>query len=83
MAMVWPCTMAVDAYAAAGREVVVPRPGCPARERPMIFWSGYERFVRCGTDWRIWVRRAKCMTCQVSHALLPAFCLLGRLAASR
>ncbi|MGH8974730.1 MAG: hypothetical protein ACRD0C_16205 [Acidimicrobiia bacterium] len=45
----------------------------------MIFWSGYERDVRVGRARRIWVRRAKCRRCGVSHALIPAFCLLGRL----
>ncbi len=29
MAMVWPRPLPVDAYVAAGREVEVPRPGCP------------------------------------------------------
>jgi len=45
----------------------------------MIFWSGYSRTVRDGTDRRIWIRRSKCIACGISHCLLPAFCLLGRL----
>jgi hypothetical protein len=46
----------------------------------MVFWSGYERSVRVdGRCCRLWVRRARCSGCAVSHALVPAFCLLGRL----
>jgi len=45
----------------------------------MIFWSGYPRPVRDGDDRLIWVRRAKCVPCRVSHCLLPAFCLFRRL----
>jgi hypothetical protein len=29
VAIVWPCLLDVEAYAAAGMAVVVPRPGCP------------------------------------------------------
>ena len=79
MAIVWPCELSVDEYVAAGRDVVVPRPGCPGCRRAMIFWSGYERDVRVGRVRRIWVRRVKCRPCGVNHALIPAFCLLGRL----
>ncbi len=80
VAIVWPCPDGVEAYAAAGRAVVVPRPGCPRCDRPMIFWAGYPRFVRAhaGRLYRVWVRRAKCPSCRVTHALLPAFVLLGR-----
>ena len=46
----------------------------------MVFWSGYERSVRVvGRCLRLWVRRARCGSCEVSHALIPAFCLVGRL----
>lgn len=46
----------------------------------MVSWSGYERSVRVdGRCYRLWVRRARCAACLVSHALVPAFCLLGRL----
>jgi len=71
--------MGVDEYEAAGRDVEVPRPDCPACARPMIFWSWYSRTVRVGGDRSIWVRRSRCVPCAVSHALLPAFCLLRRL----
>ena len=77
VAIVWPSPLDVDAYAAAGRDVDVPRPDCPACGRTMIFWAGYQRDVRVGSVRRIWVRRAKCVGCAVSHALVPAFCLLG------
>jgi Domain of unknown function (DUF6431) len=79
VAIVWPCLLGVDAYAAAGRAVKVPRPGCPGCERPMGFWPGYLRWVRYGRTRRIWVRRATCRRCRVSHALLPAFLLARRL----
>ena len=78
MAIVWLCPVGVDEYEAAGRDVWVPRPDCPGCAEPMIFWSGYWRTVRVGDDRRIWVRRAKCVACRVSHGLVPAFCLLGR-----
>lgn len=79
VAIVWPCSLSVEAYAAAGRTVQVPRPACPDCGRPMGFWSGYQRYLRRGRVYRIWVRRAKCRTCQATHALLPSFVLLRRL----
>ena len=78
-AIVWPTSLSVDEYAAAGRDVVVPLQNCPDCAKPMIFWSWYSRTVRDSDDRRIWVRRCRCVPCAVSHALLPAFCLLGRL----
>jgi transposase-like protein len=78
MAMVWACRLSVEEYAAAGREVVVPRCRCPACRAWMMFWSGYWRNVRTGQSWRIWVRRARCSACGVSHVLLPSFCLVAR-----
>ena len=80
MAIVWPCSLSVDEYLAAGRDVEVPRPGCPGCAAPMSFWSGYERSVRAGGPCRqLWVRRARCVSCRASHALVPSFCLVGRL----
>ena len=80
MAIVWACRLGVEEYRAAGREPMVPRPDCPGCGSAMVFWSGYERSVRVeGRCWRLWVRRARCAGCAVSHALVPAFCLLGRL----
>ena len=80
MAIVWPCSLPVDAYATAGRDVVLPRPDCPSCAGPMTFWSGYQRHVReAGRCWRIFVPRARCARCRVSHALLPAFVLAWRL----
>jgi len=40
VAIVWPCPLAVDAYAAAGREVGFPQPSCPSCAGPLVFWSG-------------------------------------------
>jgi hypothetical protein len=78
VAIVWPCRLSVDEYAAAGREVAVPRAACPDCRAPMTFRSGYWRKadrVRLA----IFVCRGQCGPCKRSHALLPAFCLLGRL----
>jgi hypothetical protein len=80
MAIVWAFALPVDEYVAAGREVSVPRPDCPGCSAAMAFWSGYERSVRDGpAAVRIWIRRARCRTCRMTHALVPSFCLLGRL----
>jgi Domain of unknown function (DUF6431) len=80
VAIVWPCALPVDAYAAAGREVEFPRPGCPWCGGPMALWSGYWRYVReAGRCRKIFVPRLRCALCRVSHALLPAFVLAGRL----
>ncbi len=83
MAIVWPCPLTVDAYAAAGREVEFPRPACPSCAGPMVFWSGYRRCVReAGRCRKIFVPRLRCGPCGVSHALLPAFTLAWRLDAA-
>lgn len=57
----------------------MPRARCPSCRRQMIFWPGYERFARRQGGLRVWVRRAKCRPCGVTHALLPAFLLVRRL----
>src|SRR6266498_1176387 len=62
-----------------GRGVRVPRADCPDCGQPMVFWSGYRRYVRLGRVWRGWVARAKCRPCGVTPALLPSFVLLRRL----
>lgn len=80
MAMVWPCPLSVEAYAAADRDVDVPRLECPRCRSPMCFWSGYRRWVRqAGRCWRIFVPRVRCRRCLTSHALLPSFLFTGRL----
>ena len=48
MAIVWPCPLSVDRYAASGREIEVPRPDCPQCGSAMTFWSGYWRHIRQG-----------------------------------
>ncbi len=78
--MVWPCPLPVEQYVAAGRDVAVPRLSCSGCSLPMMLWSGYERSVRAGGRChRLWVVRARCAPCGVSHALLPDFLLVGRL----
>ena len=80
MAIVWLCPLAVDAYAASGRDVGFPRPACPSCAGPLVFWSGYRRYVRAaGRCQKIFVPRLRCARCGVSHALLPAFTLAWRL----
>lgn len=74
MTIVWPCQLGVDAYIEAGRSIEVLRPDCPDCASPMSFWSGYSRHVRVGgLCQKIFIRRVRCHTCQMSHALLPAF----------
>lgn len=83
MAIVWPCPLPVDVYAAAGRQVEVPRPDCPSCGRSLVFWSGYRRHVRtAGRGRKIFVPRLRCGPCRVTHALLPAFVLAWRLDAA-
>jgi hypothetical protein len=80
MAIVWPCPLSVDLYAAAGRDVEVPRARCPQCTSVMTCWSGYWRSVRAsGLCRKIFVRRARCSQCRETHALLPSFLLTGRL----
>jgi len=80
VAMVWPCPLPVDAYAAAGRQAGFPRPACPSCAGPLVFWSGYRRHVRAaGRCRKVFVPRLRCGSCRVSHALLPAFVLAWRL----
>lgn len=46
----------------------------------MSWWSGYHRHVRvAGACHRIFVPRVRCGSCEKTHALLPAFVLIGRL----
>jgi uncharacterized protein DUF6431 len=80
VAMVWPCSLPVDAYVAAGRRVEFPRPGCPSCAGPLVLWAGYWRHVRAaGRCRKVFVPRLRCARCGVSHALLPAFVLAWRL----
>jgi hypothetical protein len=80
VAILWPCPLAADAYAAAGRDLGFRRPDCPSCARPLVFWSGTQRYVReAGRYRKIFVPRLRCARCGVSHALLPAFTLAWRL----
>ena len=79
MAIVWPTALGVEQYAAAGRDVEVPRLACPGCKQPMGFWGWYGRDVRVGRSQLLWVRRQRCRGCQASHAVLPSFVAHGRL----
>lgn len=81
LAIVWRCPLAVEEYVAGGREIEVARLRCPECKEPLRFRSGYWRDVRTGggTGRRVWVRRAQCVVCRRSHALLPSFLFQGRL----
>src|SRR6266498_56790 len=61
VAIVWPCPLSVEEYQAAGRGVRVPRADCPECDRPVVFWSGYQRYLRdgCSRIWRGWGGRAR------------------------
>lgn len=79
MAIVWPCTMTAHDYAAAGKDVSVPRPNCPACGAAMIFFGTYSRPLRIAVELRLVIGRARCSPCKVSHALLPDFVAVARL----
>ncbi|MGH9266711.1 MAG: DUF6431 domain-containing protein [Acidimicrobiales bacterium] len=80
MAIVWPCSLSVDEYRAAGDDAEVPRPVCPACSKSMMFWSRYTRSVRIdGQCHRVRLRRARCGPCAKSHVLVPSFSAVGRL----
>ena len=80
VAIVWPCPLAVDAYAAAGRDVGIPAPGLPVVCRAAGVLVGLPALCPGGgpvpEDLRA---RLRCAPCGVSHALLPAFTLAWRL----
>jgi hypothetical protein len=80
VAIVWPCHLSVEKYAQLGRDVEVARPQCPSCAGAMKWWSGYWRKIRHGgAEHPIFIRRASCALCQVTHALLPAFAFVKRL----
>lgn len=79
MSIVFVCELSVDAYVELGRDVVVPRPNCPACSQVMGFWGFYERDVRVGAVFKVLVRRVRCESCRTSHAVLPDFVAYGRL----
>ncbi len=80
MAIVWHTSMTAHEYAAAGKDLEVPRPDCPECVGAMVFWGSYDRPVRVGSDEvRLHIRRAMCKRCRSSHALLPDLVAPGRL----
>jgi len=79
MAIVLPCSMTPSEFAAAGREVEMPRPHCPNCSARMSFWGFYSRPLRIGDEIRLLVHRARCSSCRRTHALIPDFVVPGRL----
>ncbi len=73
--IVWPCSLDVSSYLARGRAVEPPLPPCPRCGSPTGPWAGYWRFLRTGSEQRIFVPRVRCRRCGVTQALLPWFCL--------
>jgi len=79
MAIVWPTALGVEQYAAAGRNIDVPRLGCPRCKEPMSYWGWYQRDLRVSRSHALLVRRQRCKACATSHAVLPSFVAHGRL----
>jgi hypothetical protein len=79
LAIVWPCGLAVERYAAQGREIWVPRGRCPVCPQEPVFWSGYWRYVRERGERQLFIRRGRCRQCGRTQALLPSFLLRRRL----
>jgi Domain of unknown function (DUF6431) len=79
VAIVWQTPLGVEAYAAAGRALELPRFECPGCGQPMNFWGWYERDLRAGEPQRLSVRRQRCKPCTTSHSVLPSFMAQGRL----
>jgi Domain of unknown function (DUF6431) len=80
VSIVWAWQGSVSGYVEAGKEVVAPVPVCPGCGRRLGKWSGYWRWLRYPeSEARIWIRRARCTPCGVSHALLPDFLFHRRL----
>ena len=80
MSIVWPWQESVSSYVEAGKSVVAPVPACPGCGRRLGRWSGYWRWLRSpGAEAQIWIWRARCTPCRVSHALLPDFLFHRRL----
>jgi hypothetical protein len=52
VAIVWPCPLAVDAYAAAGRDLGFPRQDCPACAGAIGSMSLRPRVHGCARGWR-------------------------------
>src|ERR1035441_5288038 len=79
MAIVWPTALGVEQYAAAGRDIDVPRLRGPGCKEPMSYWGWYQRDLRVGRSRALLVRRQRCKPCATSHAVLPSFVAHGRL----
>ena len=80
MTIVWHTKLTAREYAAAGDDLEVPRPNCPACVVAMVFWGWYLRPLRVGSsEVRLRIRRAMCKLCCSSHALLPDLVAVGRL----
>lgn len=80
MAIIWPFSGTVQNYAQGGADIDVPRPDCPTCSLPMVFWSSYKRYVRhSAEDLHLRIKRARCIGCSTTHALIPSFILLNRL----
>ncbi len=70
---------ACDPRPSYDRDLGFPRPDCPSRSGPVIFWWACRGQVRAaGRCHRVFVPRAFCGRCRVTHGLLSALVLVGR-----
>ena len=74
MTVVWPCQVKIEVYLRVGRRLRPPVQPCPGCKRPLKIQGGYTRQLRYeSSKHELWVWRAYCQACDVSHALLPDF----------
>lgn len=73
--MLWLCALDVSSYVARGRAIEPPSPLCPRCGGPTGPWAGYLRYLRTGSEQRIFVPRVRCRRCGLTQALLPWFVL--------
>lgn len=72
--------MTLARYAPVSREVMPPRPTCPACKVAMWFDGRYRRKVRqAGIVHDLVVHRVRCPRCRAGHAVLPDFVVARRL----
>ena len=70
----------VEEMLRSGEGPVLAGECCPGCDGRLAGWGSYRRLVRWGARVRVFrVRRCRCGSCGVSHVLLPAFLVAGRM----